>query len=176
VAYLSGAAISTVLGTAVAFAISETLGSSDSGSSSGSNTFLDWIFVVLLAILAITVYLQRGKTEPPKWMGKLQAATPAFAFRLGLTLFIAMPTDILTMFTVGGYLSAHDESLATAIPFFLLTSLLVGLPLLVLLAMGHRAQTTLPRLRDWMNANSWVVSEIVIAFFIVLELKDALGA
>jgi hypothetical protein len=54
--------------------------------------------------------------------------------------------------------------------------LLVGLPLLVLLALGKRAETTLPKLRDWMNANSWVVSEVVIVFFFVMEVKDALAA
>jgi ABC-type methionine transport system permease subunit len=65
-------------------------------------------------------------------MGKLQTASPSFALRLGLLLFIAMPTDILTMLAVSGYLSTHDESLAKAIPFFLLTALLIGFPLLVL--------------------------------------------
>ncbi len=80
------------------------------------------------------------------------------------------------MLTVGGYLSAHDESLANAIPFFLLTALLIGLPLLVLLALGACAQTALPTLRNSMNANSWVVSEIVIVFFLVIELQEALTA
>jgi hypothetical protein len=70
---------------------------------------------------------------------------------------------------------AHDESLVNAIPFFLLTALFIGLPLLVLLALGKRGQTTLPKARDWMNANSWVVSEIVVVFFMVMELKDALA-
>jgi hypothetical protein len=109
-------------------------------------------------------------------MSKLQTASPRFALGLGLLMFIAMPTDILTMFTVGGYLSAHGESLASAIPFFVLTALFVGAPLIALLAMGSRAQVTLPKLRDWMSDNSWVVSELVIGFFLVMELKDALAA
>ena len=54
-------------------------------------------------------------------------------------------------------------------------ALLIGFPLLVLLALGHRAEATLPKVRNWMNTNSWVVSEIVIVFFLVLELKDALS-
>jgi hypothetical protein len=94
---------------------------------------------------------------------------------LGLLLFIGMPTDILTMLAVSGYLSTHDELVAKAIPYFLLTALLIGFRLLVLLAMGRRAETTLPKVRNWMNTNSWVVSEIVIVFFLVLELKDALS-
>jgi hypothetical protein len=175
VAYVAGAATSTVLGTAACFLLIEALGIQDSGSGGGHGD-VDWIFAVLLAILAVRVFLGRKESEPPRWMGKLETATPGFALKLGLLLFIAMPTDILTMLTVGGYLSAHGESLVSAIPFFALTALLVGLPLLVLLALGKRAEATLPKLRDWMSANSWVVSEIVIVFFFVMELRDALSA
>jgi len=55
------------------------------------------------------------------------------------------------------------------------TVLLAGLPLLLLVALGKRAQALLPRARDWMTKNSWIVSEIVIAFFILMILKDLLG-
>jgi hypothetical protein len=45
-----------------------------------------------------------------------------------------------------------------------------GLPFIVLLAMGKRAESALPRIRDWMNANSWIVSEAVLLFFLVMAL------
>jgi hypothetical protein len=173
VAYVSGAVTSTIVGTTLLFILWEALGFK-SATTSGGHVYVDWTLVALLAILAVRVFLRRAEAEPPKWMGKLQTASPSFALKLGLLLFIAMPTDILTMLAVSGYLSTHDESLAKAIPFFLLTALLIGFPLLVLLAMGRRAETTLPKVRNWMNTNSWVVSEIVIVFFLVLELKDAL--
>jgi hypothetical protein len=32
----------------------------------------------------------------------------------------------------------------------------------------------LPKVRDWMNDNSWVVSELVIGLFIVLTLNNLL--
>jgi len=32
----------------------------------------------------------------------------------------------------------------------------------------RRAVTAMPKLRDWMNANSWLVNIIVCAIFIVL--------
>jgi hypothetical protein len=174
VAYVSGAVTSTIVGTTLFFILWEALGFK-SATISGGHVYVDWTLVGLLAILAVRVYLRRAEAEPPKWMGKLQTASPSFALKLGLLLFIAMPTDILTMLAVSGYVSTHDESLANAIPFFLLTALLIGSPLLVLLAMGRRAETTLPKVRNWMNTNSWVVSEIVIVFFLVLELNDALS-
>ena len=174
-AYVSGAVTSTVVGTTLCFILVQALGLKSS-TTKGGHAYVDWILVGLLAILAVRIFLRRADAEPPRWMGKLQTASPGFALRLGLLLFIAMPTDILTMLTVGGYLAAHDESLVSAIPFFLLTALVIGLPLLVLLALGKRAQTTLPKARDWMNANSWVVSEIVVVFFLLMEFKDALAA
>jgi hypothetical protein len=30
--------------------------------------------------------------------------------------------------------------------------------------MGKRAESTLPKIRDWMNANSWIVNEAVLLF------------
>jgi Sap, sulfolipid-1-addressing protein len=174
VAYVSGAVSSVIVGTTVLFLLWEALGF-NSATISGGHVIVDWTLVGLLAVLALRVFLKRAEAEPPTWMGRLQTASPGFALKLGLLLFIAMPTDVLTMLTVSGYLATHDESLAKAIPFILLTALLIGFPLLVLLAMGRRAETSLPKVRDWMNTNSWVVSEIVIVFFMVLELKDALA-
>jgi hypothetical protein len=173
-AYVAGATASTVVGTTVFFIIAQAIGLK-SGSERGGHAWVDWILVGLLVLIAIRIFLRRADSEPPKWMGRLQGATPQFAFRLGALLFIAMPTDILTMLTVAGFLSSHNESLAGAIPFWVVTALFVGSPLLTLLALGRRAQTSLPKLRDWMNANSWVVSEIVIVFFVVLEINDAIS-
>jgi len=59
--------------------------------------------------------------------------------------------------------------------FVALTLFWVALPALLVLVMGKRAQEFLPKVRDWMNNNSWVVSEGVIALFVVIELKSLLS-
>jgi hypothetical protein len=41
---------------------------------------------------------------------------------------------------------------------------------LLAILLGKRAEVVLPRVRDWMNRKSWIVSEIVIIFFIGLTL------
>jgi len=104
-------------------------------------------------------------------MSRLQTADARLPFRLGLLLVQVMPTDLITMFTVGAYLARHHAPWWHSLPFLLLTLLLAGLPLLVLLLLGRRAQVLLPRLRDWMNTNSWMVSEVVIVFFLVLTIS-----
>jgi hypothetical protein len=56
-----------------------------------------------------------------------------------------------------------------------LTLFLLALPALLVVVMGKRAQTFLPKVRNWMNANSWMVSEAVIVLFIGIEINSLLG-
>ena len=63
-------------------------------------------------------------------------------------------TDIITSATVGSYLVGHDFPLTDAIPFVLVTLQLLALPSLAVVLLGKRAEVTLPKIRDWMNANS----------------------
>jgi hypothetical protein len=169
-AYLAGVLLGTVVASTFFFVLSDLLNASDHPRG-GSSDFLDYLILALLVILAVYVYLRRKVSEPPKWMGKLQTATPRFAFRLGLLLFLFMPTDLITTFTVGATLARNSESLGWAIPFVLLTGFFIAIPLLILLLLGHRADEILPKVREWMSDNSWVVSELVILLFILITLS-----
>ena len=172
-AYLAGAASAITIGVSLVFylaalAHNETASSS---SSSGKNT-LDYVVLALLVVLAVRVYVRRGESEPPKWMSRLQTATPRFAFGLGFVLFIAMPTDVITMITVGSSVAQNSEPWWHLLPFVGLTVLLLALPLIALSVLGSRAHALLPKIRDWMNENSWVINEIVIAFFLVITITN----
>ena len=104
-------------------------------------------------------------------MGKLQTATPGFSFRLGLLLFSLMPTDIIIMLSVGGFLALRDAPLWHALPFIGATVLLAAIPLVILLLMGKRAEVVLPSLRNWMTTNAWIVNEVVIVFFLAISIS-----
>jgi Sap, sulfolipid-1-addressing protein len=120
----------------------------------------------------VYVFLKRKTSEPPKWMGKLQTATPKFAFTLGLLLLGVFPTDIISSFSVGASISRDGNPWSYTVPFILLTVFLVALPALCVVVVGKRAAEFLPKARDWMNDNSWVVSEIVIGLFIVITINS----
>jgi hypothetical protein len=45
----------------------------------------------------------------------------------------------------------------------------------MVLALGERGQTLLPKVRDWMNDNSWVISDVVIVFFILITPNSLAG-
>lgn len=169
IAYVTGAALSITLFVTIAFFLI------DGATSGGPSDTVYIIVLVLLVAAAINAYRTRETSEPPKWMGKLQSATPRFSFRLGFLLLGIFPTDILTSFAVGSYLSNEGDPWWHLLPFLGLTLLFLALPALVLLAFGERAQGFLPKARDWMNTNSWVVNEIVIGLFIVLTINSLAG-
>ena len=169
-AYVAGAAISVTTVVTLAFLLST--GASNKGAS--GNT-LDIIFMVLLLGAGLHTFLTRKTSKPPKWMGELETATPKRSFRLGFLLLGVFPTDILTSIAVGGSLARHGDPWWHVLPFVLLTLLFLALPALLLIILGKRAEAFLPKVRDWMNANSWIISEIVIGLFVVITASSLAG-
>ena len=109
-AYIAGVATAVVAGVTVLYVVVGLFyDPASTGSRGSSDDVLDSILVALLLLLALRVYLARKTTQPPTWMGKLQQATPRFAFGLGVLLFLVMPTDVITMFTVGSFLNRSEE-------------------------------------------------------------------
>lgn len=168
-AYVLGAALSISLVVGAAYLLTKGAGGGGEDEGSGLTT-TDYIVLALLVFAAVRTFVKREESEPPKWMGKLQSATPKTAFVLGFLLLGFFPSDLVTSISVGSFLSSHGDSYLDALPFILFTLLLLGAPALLVLAMRERAQTLLPKVRDWMNQNSWIVSEVVIVFFIVIIL------
>jgi hypothetical protein len=136
---------------------------------------IDLAILVLLLALAVKVFRDRARTQPPRWMARLETATPAFALKIGFLLFLLMPGNILSMATVGAYLARHGVAWWHCLIVVAFTVFLTAFPLLILLVLGERAKARLPKTRDWMTRNSWIVSEAVIAFFLLMTVKSVLG-
>jgi Sap, sulfolipid-1-addressing protein len=175
-AFLGGAALAVTAGTMVAYWVTGLLERAAGPSGQGAvKTAIDWLVLALFVFLMVRTYRRRKAATTPKWMGRLQSAGAGFSFRLGLLLFLVMPTDIITMLTVGASLTRHGQPWWQGLPFVAVTLLLVALPLIDLLLLGTRAEKLLPRVRDWMTSNSWVISELVLAFFLVLTVSSLLS-
>ena len=167
-AYVFGAALSISLVVAAAYLLAK--GASSSEGDSGLST-LDYVILALLLFAMYRNYRDRDRSEPPKWMGKLQDATPKTAFVLGFLLLGFFPSDIITAVSVGSFLANNGDPYLHALPFIGLTLLFLATPALMVVALGDRAQAVLPKVRDWMNTNSWIVSEVVLVFFIAIVLS-----
>jgi hypothetical protein len=166
-AYLLGSALSISVVVTISYLAIH--GASDEGTSHHT---IDVVVLVLLVAAALHVFMSRKTAEPPSWMGRLQTAAPRLSFKLGLLLLGVFPTDILTSAAVGSYLASHGDPLWHFLPFLALTLFLLALPSLLIICLGRRGEDLVPRARDWMNENSWVISEVVIVFFMLIVAND----
>ena len=140
---------------------------SDSGSI---GNIIQYLLVGLLVFLSIRSYLGRETSEPPRWLGAMQNAKPRTAFMAGLLLLSVFPSDFVILVTVGMNLAQSGASLLGAVPFVAATIFIAALPVLSYLLFRHRAVRAMPKVRDWMNTNSWLVNIFVYVIFILLIL------
>ena len=169
-AYVLGAALSISIIVTLAFLLSS--GASDAGIAD------DTIYYVVLALLLyamVHAFRTRNTAEPPKWMGKLETATPRFCFVLGFLLLGVFPSDLIVSISVGAHLSVQNAPVWYYLAFLALTLLFLALPSLTVLIMGKRGEALLPKARDWMNTNSWIVNELVLLLFVGLVISDIVG-
>jgi Sap, sulfolipid-1-addressing protein len=169
-AFVVGVAIATTLGVLIIYLLAKALDINlgDPSDSGSKGAIVQYVLIALLAAAAVKNYVRRETIEPPKWLGKLQQAGPRQAFTTGLLVIFLMPSDVIIMLTVGTNLDQSNASFTEALPFIGATVLIAALPLLGYLLFHRRAVTAMPKVRDWMNANSWAVNIIVCVIFIIL--------
>jgi hypothetical protein len=172
--FLAGVVIAVTAGVTVTYTVATVLGNSisfgDPSDSGSVGNAIQYVLVGLLVILSIRSYLGRETSEPPRWLGALQNAKPTTAFTTGLLLLSVFPSDLVILITVGVNLAQHNAGLVAALPFIGATILIAALPVLSYLLFRRRAERAMPKVRDWMNTNSWLVNIIVYVVFIVLIL------
>jgi hypothetical protein len=172
--FLGGVVIAVTAGVTITYTLASVLGNSvslgDSSDSGSLGNIIQYLLVGLLIILSIKSYVNRETSEPPRWLGALQNANPKTAFTTGLLLLSVFPSDFVILVTVGINLAQQNASLLGAVPFMAATVFIAALPVLSYLLFRHRAKRAMPKVRDWMNKNSWLVNIIVYVIFIVLIL------
>jgi hypothetical protein len=168
--FLAGVAVAVSAGVAIALVLANLIGDSlgDSGDRGSLGLVIQYGLVALLVARAIQNYLTRATAEPPSWMGTLQSADWKLALKTGLLLIVVMPSDIIIMLTVGVSLAQGGASWVDGLPFIAATVLIAALPLLGFLLFGRRAREAMPKVRDWMNTNSWLVNIIACSIFVIL--------
>ena len=173
-AFLAGVVIAVTAGVTITFTLATLFGNSislgDPSDNGSTGKIIQYLLVGLLVFLAIKNYVRRETIEPPRWLGAMQNAKPSTAFKTGLLLLSVFPSDFVILVTVGVNLAQNNASLLAALPFIAATVFIAALPVLAYLLFHRRAQRAMPKVRDWMNANSWLVNIIVYVIFILLIL------
>jgi SNF family Na+-dependent transporter len=173
--FLGGVVIALTVGVTITYTLASVLGNSvslgDSSDSGSLGNIIQYLLVGLLVVLSIKSYVGRETSEPPRWLGAMQNAGPRTAFTTGLLLLSVFPSDFVILVTVGINLAQNDASLLGAVPFVAATIFIAALPVLSYLLFRRRAERAMPKVRDWMNKNSWLVNIIVYVVFILLILS-----
>ena len=161
-AFVIGVLVATAIGVAAFRGLQSLVGGAvdfgDPSDNGSTGHIIQYALIALLVAFAIKNYVRRETIEPPKWLGKLRGADTKQALRPPCSVF----------FSLGHHLEQNSDSLGAAVPFVLLTTLIAALPLLGYLLFHRRAVHAMPKLRDWMNSNSWLVNIIVCGIFIIL--------
>jgi hypothetical protein len=172
--FVTGVVIAVSVGVTVTYTLATVLGNSvslgDPSDSGSLGNIFQYLLVGLLVFLSIKSYVGRETSEPPRWLGAMQNAGPRTAFMAGLLLLSIFPSDFVVLMTVGINLAQQNASLLGALPFVAATILIAALPALSYLLFRRRAERAMPKVRDWMNTNSWLVNIIVYVIFILLIL------
>src|SRR5215210_582430 len=172
--FITGVVIAVSVGVTVTYTLATVLGNSvslgDSSDSGSLGNIIQYVLLGLLIFLSIRSYVGRETSEPPRWLGAMQNAGPRTAFLAGLLLLSIFPSDFVVLMTVGINLAQSNSSLLGALPFVVATILIAALPVLSYLLFRRRAKVLMPKVRDWMNTNSWLVNIIVYVIFILLIL------
>jgi Sap, sulfolipid-1-addressing protein len=172
--FLTGVVIALTVGLTITHTFATQLGNGvalgDPSNNGSLGNIVQYLFVGLLIFLSIKNYVGRETIEPPRWLGALQNAGPRTAFTTGLLLLSVFPSDFVILVTVGVNLAQNNPSLLAAVPFIAATVFIAALPVLSYLLFRRRAQRAMPKVRDWMNTNSWLVNIIVYVVFIYLIL------
>jgi Sap, sulfolipid-1-addressing protein len=175
-AYVAGAALSITAFVTIAYFVGRGAKSAAGSEHSGTvDTVIESIVLALVVVLIVRTYLTRKTSKPPKWMGRLQAAQPKFAFVLGMALLGVFPTDIVTSIASGLHVAHAGDAWWQCLPFVGLTLLLLAAPSIGVVLLGGRARVVLPKVRDWMSTNSWVVGEVVLLFFAGIAINSLVG-
>jgi hypothetical protein len=172
--FITGVVIAVTVGVTITYTLATVLGNGvslgDPSNSGSLGNIIQYVLVGLLVFLSIKSYVGRETSEPPRWLGALQNAGPRTAFTTGLLLLSVFPSDLVILVTVGINLAQQNASLVGAVPFVAATILIAALPVLSYLLFRRRAERAMPKVRDWMNTNSWLVNIIVYVVFILLIL------
>jgi threonine/homoserine/homoserine lactone efflux protein len=169
IAMLIGVVAAACLSVAIWYGLVKALGINP--PDDGGPTTVDYVVAGLLALLAIHVFRGRGTAEVPKWMKGLQEAEPRRALSLGFLLILLMPTDIIAVISTVQFLNDHHQDALQAWPLVAITTLLMALPIIAYLLLGHRARKAMPGIREWLTTHGWLVNLIVIVYFIVQLVK-----
>lgn len=171
--FLAGWVVALAAVSGIAYVISDAGNVSTDSAAADGVSWAQIVFGVLLLLLAGRSWRNRPApgTEPqmPKWMGAIDAFTPAKALGLGLLLAGVNPKNLLLAAGAGSALAVTGPSAAVAvvslIVFVAVGSLTIAGPVVFYLTGGDRAKTQLDSAKGWLTMHNDAVMTVLFLVF-----------
>jgi hypothetical protein len=120
------------------------------------------------------------RQRPPGWMAALDSLSPLKAVGIGAVLLLVSPADLAVYLSALQGVSGSEFSAGTRVLLVVLLVLAIDLciliPLGIYVAMPHRAQAILLRLRSWLIDNSRKATAWVLLLFGLFSLGSGVSA
>lgn len=171
--FLLGWTLALALVSGVAYFLADQGDASTSSSASDTIAWGQIIFGVLLLVAAARNWRNRPATgtssEMPKWMGGIDALTPAKAFGLGLLLGGVNPKNLMLSIAAGAGLAelglATGDVVASLLVFIVVGSVTVAGPVVYSFAGGEDAKVRLDEMKGWLALHNAAVTAVVFLVF-----------
>jgi hypothetical protein len=149
-------------------------------------TWVDVVKLVLGALLVLVAARQwrgrphAGETSPtPKWMGAIEAFSPARAAGAGAVLAGVNPKNLLLAAAAASAIAqtgitGGEQAVAYAV-FALIGTIGVGAPVAIYFALGDRSGPILDRLKIWMAQHNAVIMAVLCLVIGAKLVGDAIA-
>jgi threonine/homoserine/homoserine lactone efflux protein len=173
--FLAGWVIGLAVLGVVLLTVASGLDASDPDSQSSVST-LKLVLGIGMFVVASRQWRKRPHGDEqaamPKWMGAVDAFSPAKAFVAGIALVAVNPKNLIITIAAAATisqsgLSGSDQAIAYAV-YAALATVGVAIPLVIYFAMGERAAAPLASLKSWMGTHN---AAIMAAICLVIGAK-----
>ena len=182
-AYLVGFVVGVGLVLGILILVANAIDLSKSGPSKGAGT-LQLVLGILLLVAAVRRFRHRPKHDEvapsPKWMDGIESFTPGKSLGVGAAIGAANPKNIAVGVAAAVAISSAGlstgQSIVSVVVYLVIAAAGVAAPLVVMVALGDKAQGILGTWKTWLGLNNaTVMTVLLLVFGMVLVGKGVAG-
>jgi hypothetical protein len=183
VSYLAGFIVGVAAVLGILVVVANTVNLTKSGQAKGAG-ILQIILGIMLLVAAVRRFRSRPKdgevASSPKWMDGIAGFTPPKSLGIGALIGAVNPKNIAVGIAAAVTISAASLSTTEAIVavtvYVVIAALGVAAPLVVMVALGDKAQPILESWKTWLGQNNATVMAVLfLVFAVVLIGKGVSG-
>ncbi len=133
---------------------------------------------IRLAVVAILVFLiiksivKRNEESSSKVVDLAVKGAPSTVFKISILLFAIFPTDLMTNIVMAKYIVLDNNNFILSIlPLALINAMFVAIPFILYLIFKEKIEKKVPKIRNTLEKNSWIINVVINSAFIYLLLK-----